>query len=260
MELLALIGALGILTGIFSGMLGIGGGIIMAPLLLYVPTWFGFAPLSMHVIAGLTIVQSLVACMSGALTHKQFHYVSRQLTTWMGVTIFVTALAGGAAAEYVANDILLAVFAFLALAAAFLIFVPTRADSEDPDIEQFSFSRPKAVTASGVVGALGGLVGQGGSFILIPLMTSFMQVPTRIAIGSNLAIVLISSSAAFMGKALTGQIAWKLALPIVLTVIPAAHLGSLLSRKVPVARLRFLLACCITLAALRIVFTATGLY
>lgn len=258
MELLFLIGGLGILTGFISGMLGIGGGIIMAPLLLFVPDWFGFSPIPMRDVAGLTVIQGLVACLSGALTHKQLHFVSNQLITWMGVTIFFTALAGGAGAGYVTNNLLLATFAILAMAAAILIFVPTKTDSENPNVSNFSFSRFKAVAISGTVGLLGGLVGQGGSFILIPLMTSIMQVPTRIAIGSNLAIVFLSSLAAFIGKVLTGQIVWSLAAPIIVTVIPASHFGSLVSRKVPVSQLRMLLACCIILAALKAGVSVTG--
>ncbi len=176
----------------------------------------------------------------------------------MGITIFFTALAGGAAARYVDNALLLAIFAFMAILAAVLIFVPTREDSENPDIRAFSFSRIKAVAVAGSVGLFGGLVGQGGSFILIPLMTSFMQVPTRIAIGSNLAIVFLSSLAAFIGKALTGQIIWLLAVPIIITVIPAAHLGGLLSHRVTVSFLRLSLSLCIGLAAVKIGFSAAG--
>lgn len=251
MDLYLLLALLGLATGFLSGLLGIGGGIIMAPLLLYIPPLFGFEAFSMKVVAGLTIVQGLVACLSGSLTHRRFHCVSGSLTLWMGAAIFVAALIGGAGANYVNDRILLAVFAAMALAAAVLIFVPTRADSEVPVLSSISFSRPRAVGTAGIVGLLGGLVGQGGSFILIPLMTSVLQIPTRIAIGSNLAIVLLSSLAAFLGKALTGQIVWVLAIPIVLTVIPAAHLGSLASRKIPVAGLRILLAACITIAVIR---------
>lgn len=258
MELYLLIGGLGMFAGFISGMLGIGGGIVMAPLLLYVPSWFGLLPLTMKEVAGLTIIQGLAACISGALTHKKFHFVSNQLIGWMGITIFLTALAGGAAARYVANDLLLAIFALMAMLAAILTFVPTRKDSENPDLAIFSFSRVKAVAAAGSVGLVGGLVGQGGSFILIPLMTSFMQVPTRIAIGSNLAIVFLSSLAAFLGKAFTHQIAWSLAVPIIITVIPAAHLGSLTSHKVPVAKLRMILAIFIAIAALRVGISAAG--
>lgn len=258
MDLFILLAILGMITGFLSGLLGIGGGIIMAPLLLYLPPLFGLLSLPMHTVAGLTIVQGLVACISGALTHKKFNFISGQLMGWMGSTIFISALGGGAAAVYLDNNMLMAVFALLALVASVLIFIPTRTDSECPDIRQFSFSRLRAVTASGSVGLLGGLVGQGGSFILIPLMTSYMQVPTRIAIGSNLAIVFLSSLAAFMGKAVTGQIDWLLAVPIVLTVVPAAHFGGRVSRRVSVATLRRILAVFIALAAVRIGFTALG--
>jgi uncharacterized protein len=259
MELYFLVGLLGLAAGFLSGLLGIGGGIIMAPLLLFIPPWFGFEPFSMKVVSGLTIVQGLTACVSGTLAHVRSHFVSGSLTLWMGTTIFIAALGGGAGANYVGEQILLAIFAVLALAASVLVFVPTAGESESPILASFRFSRPRAVLTAGSVGLFGGLVGQGGSFILIPLMTSYMQVPTRIAIGSNLAIVFLSSLAAFLGKAFTGQIVWALALPIVLTVIPAAHLGGLLSRKVPVAGLRMLLAACIIIAALRIgvaVFTS----
>jgi len=258
MELFFIVMAMGVATGFLSGLLGIGGGIIMAPLLLYVPPLFGLEALPMRMVAGLTIVQGLAACISGSLPHRKFHFVSAPLTAWMGSTIFLAALVGGAGAGYVSNSLLLAIFAFLALAAAILIFVPTKVDSESPDLCDFFFSRARAVAAAGTVGLLGGLVGQGGSFILIPLMTSFMQVPTRIAIGSNLAIISLASAAAFLGKAFTGQIDWRLALPIVLSVIPAAYLGGCASRKVPVARLRMILAVCIGLAALRVGMSAAG--
>jgi uncharacterized membrane protein YfcA len=259
MDLYLVVGLFSIICGFLSGMLGIGGGIIMAPLLLYGLPMFGLAPMSMKVIAGLTIVQALLACLSGAIIHRKFHFVCRDLALWMGTTIFITGLVGGAASEFVSNTLLLAIFALLAALASILIFVPTGTDCEQPDITNFSFSRGRSVLSAGTVGIFGGLVGQGGSFILIPLMTSFMQVPTRIAVGSNLAIVFLSSFAAFLGKAVTGQIAWSLTMPLVISVIPATYLGSFVSRKVSVAGLRILLAIFIALAALRIGASAAGI-
>lgn len=246
-----IIGVLGVISGFLSGLLGIGGGIVMAPLLLYVPPLFGIEPLPMQTVAGLTIVQGLLGCLAGSLTHKKFHFVSNRLTVYMGTTIFLTAAAGGAGAGFVSDNILLFVFATLAFTASFLMLVPVKKDSENPDVATVAFSRFRAVTAASGVGLLGGLVGQGGSFILIPLMTSYVQIPTRIAIGSNLAIVLLSSLAGFIGKATTGQIAWLLTIPILLTVIPAASIGGRVSRKVPIHDLRKLLAVLIALAAVR---------
>ncbi|MGB5659783.1 MAG: sulfite exporter TauE/SafE family protein [Thermoanaerobaculia bacterium] len=251
-ELLLLIAALGATTGFLSGLLGIGGGIVMAPLLLYVPPLLGLEPLSMRTVAGLTIVQGLAACISGALTHRRFRFVSDRLVLYMGTTIFAAAALGGAAARFVPDRLLLGVFGFLAAAAAILMLVPVRQDSDRPHVRELDFSRSRAVASAAGVGLLGGLVGQGGSFILIPLMTSFVRVPTRIAIGSNLAIVLLSTTAAFIGKAITGQIEWLLAVPLMITVVPAAHLGGRVSHRVPVIQLRRVLAILISAAAVRI--------
>jgi uncharacterized membrane protein YfcA len=252
MGIYVLIGGLGLLTGFLSGMLGIGGGIVMAPLLLYLPPLFGFEPIPMRMVAGLTIVQGLVACISGALAHRQFRMVSERLTWYMGISIFITAMVGGAGAGYVSNQILLFIFAGLAFSAAFLMLLPVKGECENPDVNCLTFYRWRAVTSASTVGLLGGLIGQGGSFILIPLMTSFVRIPTRIAIGSNLAIVLLSSMAGFIGKATTGQIEWLMAVPIVLAVVPAARAGSLVSRRVPVLGLKRALAVLVAIAAIRI--------
>ena len=255
MELLLLISGLGVVTGFLSGLLGIGGGILMAPLLLYTPQLLHFEPLTMRQVAGLTIVQGLAACISGALTHHKFQFVSRRLVLYMGTGIFAAALIGGAGAKLISNEVLLVIFGALALVAAVLMLQPEREDRERPDVDYLEFSPIRAVGTASVVGLFGGLVGQGGSFILIPLMTSFVHIPTRIAIGSNLAIVLLSTTAGFLGKAFTGQIEWLLALPLVLTVPAAAHLGSRVSARVPVVTLRRMLAVLIAIAAARIWFS-----
>ncbi len=223
----------------------------MTPLLLYIPPLFGFESFQMHTVAGLTIVQGLLGCLAGSLIHRKLHFVSNKLSIYMGTTIFLAAATGGAGANFVSNNILLFVFAALAFTAACLMLIPVKTDIERPDVTTVQFSRFRAITAASGVGLLGGLVGQGGSFILIPLMTSYVKIPTRIAIGSNLAIVLLSSLAGLIGKAATGQIEWLLTIPIILTVIPAATLGGRISSTISILNLRRLLAVLIALAAIR---------
>lgn len=252
MEIYIVIAGLGAISGFLSGLLGIGGGIIMAPLLLYTPPFFGLEHLSMKCVAGLTIIQGLISCLSGAVIHKKMHFVSNQLSFVMGSAIFIFAAIGGAGSKFISNDSLLFIFACLSMSAAFCMLLPIPHDSEKPDVTLLKFNYFRALTTASGVGFFGGLVGQGGSFILIPLMTTYVKIPTRIAIGSNLAIVLLSSFAGFIGKSLTGQIEWLLAIPIVLTVVPAAALGGLISCRVSTTCLRRLLAGLIAAASLRI--------
>jgi len=251
MEIYLLIAGIGIITGFLSGLLGIGGGIVMAPFLLYIPPILGMELLPMRLVAGLTIVQGFAGCLVGTIIHKKFNFVSGRLFLYMGITIFIAAAAGGAMAHFVSNEMLLFIFASLAFIASFLMFMSVKKDNNKPDISNLQFSRLRAVTAASGVGLLGGMVGQGGSFILIPLMIFYVRIPTRIAIGSNLAIVLLSTSAAFIGKAATGQIEWVMTIPIIVTVVPAALLGGYFSSIVPVKKLRKILAVLIALAAIK---------
>jgi uncharacterized membrane protein YfcA len=250
MEIYFVTGGLGMITGFLSGLLGIGGGIVLGPLLLFVPPLLGLEPLAMRDVAGLTIVQGLLACLGGVLVHRKFKFVSDKLSVCMGTTIFIAAGVGGVASGFIANEILLFIFASLAFVAAILMFVPVKNDPEKPDAATVSFKWPRAVGVASGVGLLGGMVGQGGSFILIPLMSSYVKIPTRIAIGSNLAIVLLSSLAAFIAKAATGQIQWLMTIPLILTVIPFASLGGYVSSKMPVLWLRRVLAFLIAVAAI----------
>src|SRR5512136_1912332 len=95
--LVFLIGAGG---GALSGLLGIGGGIVTAPLLLYLPRFFGLEPLTMHVVGGLTISQALFASLCGGLAHWRTGSVDRRLAGVMSGIIFVAALAGGAGSRW----------------------------------------------------------------------------------------------------------------------------------------------------------------
>jgi uncharacterized membrane protein YfcA len=244
--------ALGAFGGFLAGLLGIGGGIIMAPLLLFIPSYLGLPGLSMRAVAGLTITQALVACLVGALIHKKHKFYSRSLVLTMGPAIFLAALGGGVASKWVSNQVLLALFACLALAAAVLMLLPNKAPDHPLPDQEVQFSRPGAFGIATSVGFLGGLVGQGGSFILIPLMLYVLHIPMRVAVGSNLAIVLASSLAAFLGKLSTLQIPVALAGALVVGIIPGAQMGAALSRRIEVKVLRLILAMVISFAAFRI--------
>jgi len=239
----------GFAVSCLSGLLGIGGGIVMAPALLYLPPACGFHALDMRQVAGLTITQGLFACLSGAWRHDRYRSVSRRLVISMGSAIAVAALTGSVVSRWVANEVLMVVFAGLAAVAALIMWLPKTEEhgTEDPNTCQFHI--PLAVSIALAIGFLGGLVGQGGSFILIPLMLHVLRLPTRVVIGSNLALVFLASLAGFAGKAATGQVPLLPAVLLVVAAVPGAQIGSVLSHRTSPRWLRTTLAVVIALAA-----------
>ncbi len=246
-----LVFALGFIGGCAAGLLGIGGGIIMTPLLLYVPPLLGAGALDMKAVAGLTMAQGLAGSLSGVLAHNRFRFVCKRLVAVMGSSIAVASLIGALLSKHIRSDVLLGLFAFMAIVAAVMMFVPKHNDGDGVIAERVHFNPALAALVAAVVGFLGGMVGQGGAFILIPLMLYALNIPTRITIGSSLGIVFFSALAGFVGKLSTQQIPLTLALALVMGALLGAQVGAQFSKATKTSALRYTLACLIALTALR---------
>jgi len=144
------------------------------------------------------------------------------------------------------------VFGTLALIAAVMMLIPRSYLQDEMTEERVSFHRATAIVIGIVLGFTIGLVGQGGAFILIPMMLYVLKIPLRVALGSTLGIGLFSSTAGMIGKAATGQVPYLMALPLILGAIPAARLGSLVGKKTETRYLRWLLATIIMITAAKV--------
>ena len=243
----------GLFSGFFSGLLGLGGGLIMTPIFLYGPGMASIAGLSVKEITGLTMVQGFAGAVSGLARHRSYGMVSWRLVRYVGISAGVSALAGAVVSAWVPDGAILAIFAAMALIAAALIFLPgSRSSQDESDPGPFDFNAPVALMLGGSVGFSGGLVGQAGSFILIPSMLYILKVPTRIAIASNLGIILFSAVGGITGKLTTAQVPIELALIMVAGSVPSAQVGAIISRRMQPRLLRYALALVVGGAAVRI--------
>lgn len=244
--------ALGLLGAFVAGLLGVGGAIVMIPLLLYVPPLLDVGRLDMKSVAGVTMTQVLVATASGMLAHRRYGAVNTHLAWVGGLAMAAGSLVGALGSKYADDRWLLSVFALMVTAAAVLMFVPTGKDAEPVDAAAVRFSPPRAAIVAAGVGVAAGLVGAGGAFLLVPLLLVVVGVPIRVTIGSSLAITALAASAGFAGKLVTAQIPLAPTLAVVLGAIPGAQLGAVVSRRMPPFALKAALFVFVVLTAIKV--------
>jgi len=102
------------------------------------------------------------------------------------------------------------------------------------------------------IGILSGLVGAGGSFLLMPVLVGVMRIPFRVSIGTSLAIVGVSAVTGFFGKLVTGQVPLWPTVSVIAGGVPGVVAGAWLSRRVPTEALRVCLGVLIALATIRV--------
>lgn len=244
--------SLGLVGGFVSGLLGIGGGIIMVPLLLFVPSALGMGVLSMKTVASLTSVQSFFGAIFGAIGHKRHKRISVPLAYAMGGSTVAGSLAGSVVSVYLSSNILLMVFAGMAVVAAAMMLIPIQETGPEPEVEELLFSRTLALIVGLVIGVLSGIIGQGGAFLIVPAMLYILRIPTRITIGTTLIVGIASSAAVLFGRVGTNQIPYMMSAVLVAGVLIGAQVGSAISQKTPQRVLRGVLSMLIALTAIKI--------
>lgn len=237
-----------------SGLLGIGGGVVLTPLLLYLPPALGIGALPVKIITGLTIVQAISGSVLGAFRHRSYGNVSVRLVRLMGPTAAAASLAGALISRDVNDRVLLGIFAVMALATAAMLLLPAEAQQSGTD--DLHVNAPFAVSISIVLGFLGGMVGIGGIATIVGALVFLLRVPARVAIGTSLAVGMFGAVAALVGKAATAQIDPPLALVVAITALVASPLGAWVSIRTRPQVLMRLLAAIVIVAALRMAASA----
>jgi uncharacterized protein len=222
---------LGAAGGVIGGLFGVGGGVIVIPILgmLY--------DLSQQVAQGTTLVMVVPNVMFGFWRYRRRVGVDARIAA----TLAISALAATYPVARIATGLdphrlRIAFAGFLMVLAAILAYRTWRGFGG-------MRSAPLAWGWSAVLGAVGGVVsglfGVGGAFIAPPVLTACFGVRQAEAQGLALALVCPGTIVALLTYAEAGQVDWGLGVPLALGGIAAISIGVAAAHHMPERPLRF---------------------
>jgi len=174
-----------------------------------------------------------------------------KLTIFLGILIFISAMAGGYFGGYFNDDILKIVFAVVMfVAACFMLKKPKERKPVDKpwmlnltsEGETFQVNLFITIPIVFLAGFLSGMVGVSGGSFMVPLMILTMSVPMHIAVGTSTTLVAISAAAGFLGHLGAGAVDFSLALPLAVGGIIGGFFGAKMALKSRPKNLKYLFA------------------
>ena len=286
---LLLIGG-GVAAGAFGALLGLGGGVLIVPLLT-----LGFG-LPLREAVGASLVCVIVTSSAAASVYLQRDVANLRLGMTLEMFTAIAAMAGGLVAFLVPDRVLALMFAALLVYVAVTMarardgrHAPDRRDAADPPNDDppeatgEADRRPAGPQAAGgrllaslsgpgyrvcnlgggilgslLAGLVSALFGVGGGIVKVPVMNLVMGVPIRVATATSNLMIGVTASAGALVYLFRGGIDPYVAAPTAFGVFAGASLASRLSDRVDLAVLRLLFVAVLIVTAAQMALRGLG--
>ena len=219
---------LGTCTGLVAGILGIGGGLLMVPVLM---VW------------GVPILEatatSLVCVFLSAISGSWRNWKAGQLQVWASLSLALggipTAQLGAILGDRLPAAGLAFGFAGLQLAAIYLMRLRRQLQRESVPEATRSRSLPKFAGIGLLAGLLSGLFGVGGGVVMVPLQMLLLDVPIKLAVRNSLGAIVPIAASGLARHGYSGNVLWLPGLCLGIGGVLGAQLGTRLLPKLPEA-------------------------
>ena len=185
----------GVVVGTLSGFFGIGGGMILVPILM-------FLGIDIKTAIGISIVQMVFSSIYGSYLNYRKGSLVLGEGIWVGVGGFLGGFIGAYVSVQVPDTILEYLFLSLLIFALYRLF--SAKSKEDSVVKTLD---PKVLFVVGaIIGIFAISLGVGGSILLTPILAGFLHYPIKKAVSAGLFFVAFSSIAGLMSRLSIGHV------------------------------------------------------
>ena len=218
---------LALLIGLSLGGLGGGGSVLSLPVLVYV------AQIPAHQAVPMSIAIVGATSLVGTLLHVREGHFDRRAALTFAAGGAPAAFGGSFLTHLVSQQVLMAIFAALMLAAGVAMLL-----SRPDDHSRRECRLVRCILIGAAVGLVTGFLGVGGGFMIVPALVLFAGIDAKQALGTSLAIITLNSAAGLLGQARNANIDWPLTLAFVGMALVGMLGGLLVSRKLEGEQIR----------------------
>ncbi|MBP2145760.1 putative membrane protein YfcA [Methanofollis sp. W23] len=261
----------GLLVGVLSGLLGVGGGFFMVPIQFGLFSSLGVPEdLALRLSFGTSLAVILPTVVSGAIGHHR-----KGAVVWRaGILLGLSSLAGVVTGAYIATHIPAApleiFFGFVVLAAGARTFL----SPPEGEVDGAPEVNVRACLLWGLpVGLVSGLTGIGGGVLLVPILVVAMHFGMRHAVATSMVVMVFTAAGGVASYILNGlgtpglpstalgYVDLLQAAVLVAASIPAAQVGVLIAHRIPQQFLKYAFVALTVFIGLKMtgVFTLIGL-
>jgi uncharacterized membrane protein YfcA len=224
---------IGLAGGAASGLLGIGGGVVLVPLLTK------FLRLPQRHAHGTSLAILVFTAIAAAVTYRAHERIDLVLAAWLALGATLCAPLGARMTTKMSGPQLRRWFGLLIVLVGlrmFMLHLPEGSWLAQPGIPGIVF----AVLTGCVVGWLSGLMGVGGGTILVPILTLLFGIEQHHAQGISLFMVIPTAISGGWTHLKLGNVEKKLVPPIAAASVVAAIAAAMLANRLPATVLKIL--------------------
>jgi len=255
--ILLLLFAIGIIAGIFGGLIGVGGSTIMLPIMYF---YLGFPR---PVAIGTALFVVIFTSISGASGHLVRGNLDRRVAAWIAAGGLLGVLIGSRLFSFLVDhsSVLGLVLGLAFLAPSISMIREGLRPGTGPEPECIGGTPPGHLLFGTGVGILTGITGLGGGYALVPGLLYLFGAPVRVTMGTSLASMIPMAIVGGGIKLLEGYVAVGAGLILAAGSIAGAQVGAATIQRFRPATLKFIFGLYFLYAAARFIaeFFSIGL-